>query len=65
MRRGPTVTLGGTHEARVLVGADGAHSIVRHMLGMRPGPMAVALRGYAPMPQSRAGPERGRRSRHW
>lgn len=54
VRRGPTVTLDGSHEAHVLVGADGAYSVVRRMLGVRPGPMAVALRGYAPTPPSRA-----------
>jgi flavin-dependent dehydrogenase len=43
------------HEARVVVGADGAHSVVRGALGLRRGPMAVALRGYAPTPSARAG----------
>ncbi|WP_328994176.1 geranylgeranyl reductase family protein [Kribbella sp. NBC_01245] len=42
-------------EAKVLVGADGAHSVVRRMLGVRPGPMALAIRGYAPTPPDRAG----------
>ena len=37
------------------IGADGAHSVVRRALGLRPGPMAVALRGYAPTPPARAG----------
>ena len=45
----------GAHSAGVLVGADGAHSIVRRSLGHRPGPMAVALRGYAPTPPDRRG----------
>lgn len=42
-------------EAKVLVGADGAHSVVRRMLGVRPGPMALAIRGYAPTPPDRKG----------
>jgi geranylgeranyl reductase family protein len=49
------VRLDGEHEARIVVGADGAHSVVRRALGLRPGPMAVALRGYAPTPAGRAG----------
>jgi geranylgeranyl reductase family protein len=49
------VALGEAHTARVVVGADGAHSVVRASLGLRPGPMAVALRGYAPTPSDRAG----------
>ncbi|QSB16572.1 geranylgeranyl reductase family protein [Natronosporangium hydrolyticum] len=39
--------------ARVLIGADGASSTVRRYLGHRPNPpghLALALRGYAPMP---------------
>jgi geranylgeranyl reductase family protein len=55
VRPGSTVGLDDRHEARVVVGADGAHSVVRGALGLRPGPMAVALRGYAPTPSSRAG----------
>jgi geranylgeranyl reductase family protein len=39
--------------ARVVVGADGAHSVVRSALGIAPGPMAVALRGYAPVSPGR------------
>ncbi|GAA5146704.1 geranylgeranyl reductase family protein [Nocardioides marinquilinus] len=35
--------------AAVAVGADGAHSVVRRALGLAPGPMALALRGYAPV----------------
>jgi geranylgeranyl reductase family protein len=50
-----TVRLDGEHEGRIVVGADGAHSVVRRALGLRPGPMAVALRGYAPTPAGRAG----------
>lgn len=42
-------------EARVVVGADGAHSEVRRALGVEAGPTALALRGYAPTPPDRAG----------
>jgi menaquinone-9 beta-reductase len=42
-------------EARMVVGADGAHSLVRRALGIAAGPVALALRGYAPTPTSRAG----------
>ncbi|HZX04016.1 geranylgeranyl reductase family protein [Kribbella sp.] len=41
-------------EARFVVGADGAHSVVRRELGVKPGPVALAIRGYAPTPESRA-----------
>ena len=52
---GPTITVNDTHTGRVVVGADGAHSVVRRVIGVRTGPMAVALRGYTPTPRSRAG----------
>jgi menaquinone-9 beta-reductase len=43
-------------EARVVVGADGAHSIVRRAAGLGAPPrVALALRGYAPVPDGRAG----------
>lgn len=51
----PTPVVDDTHAAGILVGADGAHSSVRRALGLSPGPMAIALRGYAPTPPSRAG----------
>jgi geranylgeranyl reductase family protein len=42
--------------ARVVVGADGAHSQVRSAIGVRPVRRhALALRGYAPTPADRAG----------
>lgn len=42
--------------ARVVIGADGAHSAVRAALGLpasRPGTVAIALRGYAPVSPGR------------
>ena len=48
-------TLDGEHTAQVVVGADGPHSVVRRSLGLSPGPMAVAIRGYAPTPPARRG----------
>jgi geranylgeranyl reductase family protein len=43
-----TVLLDDAVEARVVVGADGAHSVVRRAVGAGTGPVAVAIRGYAP-----------------
>lgn len=45
----------GRVEAPVLVGADGAHSLVRRAVGRAPGPMALAIRGYAPVQPARVG----------
>jgi geranylgeranyl reductase family protein len=39
----------------VVVGADGAHSVLRSHLGMPPGRRALAIRGYAPTPPERRG----------
>jgi geranylgeranyl reductase family protein len=50
-----TLGSGSTDRARVVVGADGAHSLVRRALGRPSGPMALAVRGYAPVPADRAG----------
>lgn len=55
LHQGSSVVLDGEVEARTVVGADGAHSAVRRALGMAPGPMAVAIRGYSPTPSNRAG----------
>ncbi len=41
-------------EARTVVGADGAHSVVGRAVGAKAGPTALALRGYAPTPLARA-----------
>ena len=48
-----SVSLDGVITARVVVGADGAHSRVRTAIGLRDGPMALALRGYAPTTPAR------------
>lgn len=49
------LSLDGQVDAPVVVGADGAHSLVAGTLRRRPGPMAVALRGYAPVAPGRSG----------
>jgi geranylgeranyl reductase family protein len=52
------VVVDGVLRARVLVGADGAESVVRRAVGVRPNPpsaLAVAIRGYAPEPPGQAG----------
>ena len=41
--------------ARLVVGADGAQSVVRRTLGLPRGRTALALRGYAPTPAARRG----------
>jgi geranylgeranyl reductase family protein len=47
--------LNGTISSRVVVGADGAHSVVRGHLGLPFGRRALAIRGYAPTPPERRG----------
>ena len=42
-------------EGAVVVGADGAHSVVRSHLGLPFGRRALAIRGYAPTPPDRRG----------
>ncbi|MDO0924156.1 geranylgeranyl reductase family protein [Streptomyces sp. TG1A-8] len=49
------VVLDGEVRAAVVVGADGAHSVVRRALGRSRGPVALALRGYAPVTAGRRG----------
>jgi geranylgeranyl reductase family protein len=54
---GSGAVVDGALRARVVIGADGAHSAVRAGLGLpapRPGTTAIALRGYAPVPAARA-----------
>lgn len=51
---GGGVVVDGRYRASVVVGADGAHSVLRRGLDGRSGQMAVALRGYAPTPPGRA-----------
>jgi menaquinone-9 beta-reductase len=50
-----TVEVDDVAEGRVVVAADGAHSVVRRALDGRRGPVALALRGYAPTPPGRTG----------
>jgi menaquinone-9 beta-reductase len=55
---GDDVVLDGSIRARAVIGADGAESSVRRMLGLPPnrqGHVAVAMRGYAPVPPGCAG----------
>src|SRR5215218_471771 len=50
------VTVEGELAARVVVGADGANSAVRRLLGVASNPdraLAIAVRGYAPAPAGR------------
>jgi geranylgeranyl reductase family protein len=52
-QRDGRVVLDGTVAARVVVGADGASSVVRRQLGVRSTPdrhIAIAVRGYADVP---------------
>jgi menaquinone-9 beta-reductase len=52
---GDGVVLDGTISAPVVVGADGARSVLRRRLGWAPGTTALALRGYAPVTAGREG----------
>ena len=57
-RAGDVVVLDASIRARAVVGADGAESSVRRLLGMPPnrrGHVAVAMRGYAPVPPGCSG----------
>lgn len=66
------VILDDTIRAAVVVGADGAHSVIRRALGVHPvRRRALAIRGYAPTPTGRQGQqmivfgESGRPSYAW
>lgn len=48
------VILDGEVAARTVIGADGVGSVVRRVLGVGQGPLAVAIRGYTPTPSHRA-----------
>ncbi|GGL92666.1 geranylgeranyl reductase family protein [Nakamurella endophytica] len=53
---GDGVLVDGSLRARVVIGADGAESVVRRLAGVpanRPDQVAVAIRGYAPVPADR------------
>jgi menaquinone-9 beta-reductase len=52
---GDGVVLDGAITAPVVVGADGARSVLRRRLGWAPGTTALALRGYAPVTAGREG----------
>jgi len=55
-QRDELVVVDGDLAARVVVGADGANSTVRRLLGAAPNPdraLAIAVRGYAPAPAGR------------
>jgi menaquinone-9 beta-reductase len=52
---GDGVRVDGTLRAAVVIGADGARSVVRRRLGCSSGTTALALRGYAPVPEQRRG----------
>ncbi len=55
-RVGDRVVLDDRYDAGVVVGADGAHSVVRAWLGLaRGGRRALAIRGYAPTADLRRG----------
>jgi len=49
------IVLNGTISSRIVVGADGAHSVIRGKLGLPYGRRALAIRGYAPTPPGRRG----------
>jgi len=49
------IILNGTISSPIVVGADGAHSVLRAHLGLPSGRRALAIRGYAPTPPGRRG----------
>jgi geranylgeranyl reductase family protein len=54
-RRQRVSSVGDLPDAAVVVGADGAHSVLRGHLGLPTGRRALAIRGYAPTPPERRG----------
>ena len=54
-RRARVTSVADLPDAPVVVGADGAHSVVRAHLGLPHGRRALAIRGYAPTPPDRRG----------
>ena len=55
-RNDGALVLDDTFSAKVIIGADGAHSVIRSCTdGPAPGVRALAIRGYAPTPASRLG----------
>ncbi|HEV2886832.1 MAG TPA: geranylgeranyl reductase family protein [Jatrophihabitans sp.] len=65
--RADGVRLDGSLRARVVIGADGAESVVRRGLaGPRPGRVALAIRGYAPeLPELAGSQFIAMTDRHW
>lgn len=63
------VLIDGTIRARIVIGADGAESVVRRSIGAppaRPGSVAIAVRGYAPLDRWRPGEQLLTMTRaHW
>jgi geranylgeranyl reductase family protein len=55
LRRERVTSVDALPDAAVVVGADGAHSVVRAHLGLPRGRRAIAIRGYAPTPPDRLG----------
>jgi menaquinone-9 beta-reductase len=49
------IVVDGRFRAPIVVGADGAHSVLRDHLGLPDGRRALAIRGYAPTPPDRRG----------
>lgn len=57
-RRDDEVVLDGSIRTNLLIGADGAESVIRRSLGLtagRPGRVALAIRGYAAEPTGQSG----------
>lgn len=63
--RDDRVVLDGVVSARVVIGADGANSVVRRTLGYAAGDIALAIRGYAPAPAGAAEQRIVTSGNHW